>query len=161
LSTWLQQSGAPQVSPNPVITLSTGVRPASKHNAGRSADRGVSSAGFRTTVHGGQHRAQFPAAINNGKFHGMICATTPSVPCAYKRGTAHLRIGHGDGDGVAFDLGCPACHVVEQIRSQGYVGSPRHSNGLAVVERFQLREFLKILENQIADFPQNLAARRR
>ena len=62
---------------------------------------------------------------------------------------------------MAFDLGGPACHVVEQIRSQGYVGGPRHSNGLTVVERFQLREFFEILENQIADLPQNLAARRR
>src|ERR1022692_1299632 len=73
-------SGAPQVSPNPVITLSTpGGKPASKHScASRSADSGVSSAGFSTTVQPAASTGpNFQAAISSGKFHGMICATTP------------------------------------------------------------------------------------
>src|SRR5271156_1551995 len=74
LSTWLwAASGAPHVSPKPVITLSTpGGRPASKHScASRNAESGVSSAGFNTTVQPAVSTGpNFQAAISKGKFHG-------------------------------------------------------------------------------------------
>src|ERR1700692_4117310 len=81
LSTWLcAANGAPQDSPKPVTTLSTpGGKPASRHScASRSDDRGVSSAGFNTTVQPAVNTGpNFQAAISKGKFHGIICATTP------------------------------------------------------------------------------------
>ncbi len=40
---------------------------------------GVCSAGLRTTqLPAARAGASFHAAISNGKFHGMICPTTPS-----------------------------------------------------------------------------------
>src|ERR1700742_3520632 len=74
LSTWLcAANGAPQVSPNPVSTFSTpGGRPAARHScARRTADNGVSSVGFKTTVQPAVSTGpNFQAAISSGKFHG-------------------------------------------------------------------------------------------
>jgi hypothetical protein len=44
-----------------------------------NADSGVCSAGLRTIVHpAASAGATFHAAISSGKFHGMICAATPT-----------------------------------------------------------------------------------
>ena len=59
-------SGAPQVSPKPVMTLTTpfGRPTSSNHFATSSTVSGVCSAGFRTQVH--------PAAIAGASFHAAI-----------------------------------------------------------------------------------------
>ena len=47
-------------------------------SASNNAVKGVVSAGLRTTVFpAAKAGAIFHAAINNGKFHGVICPTTP------------------------------------------------------------------------------------
>jgi hypothetical protein len=66
--------------PKPLTTLST---PGGRHLAASSANSrivaGVCSAGLSTTqLPAASAGASFHAAINSGKFHGMICPTTPS-----------------------------------------------------------------------------------
>src|SRR5699024_5768528 len=75
---WLTNS-AP-VSPKPVTTLNTpSGKPASCVNfAIYKAESGVCSAGFKIIVQPVASAAPiFQAAINNGKFHGIIRPTTP------------------------------------------------------------------------------------
>ena len=73
-------SAAPAVSPKPGTTLTTpsGTPASAISSASRSAVSGVCSAGLSTTqlpvVSAGP---SFHAAISSGKFHGMICPTTP------------------------------------------------------------------------------------
>src|ERR1044071_5231654 len=87
-------SGAPQVSPNPVMTLTTpGGSPTSVIQlANSSAVSGVCSAGFSTQVHpAASAGASFHAAINNGKFQGIICAATPIGSLSVRQiGRAHV-----------------------------------------------------------------------
>jgi ParB family chromosome partitioning protein len=71
-------------------------------------------------------------------------------------GARHVR--HRDVDRVALDLGGPAGHVVEQVRRQRHVGGERDADRLAVVERLQLGELLGILENEVADLPDEPAS---
>ena len=48
----------------------------------RSAVSGVCSAGFITTVQPDASAGpSFHACISSGKFHGMICPTTPTGSC--------------------------------------------------------------------------------
>ncbi|MCY1223383.1 hypothetical protein D9M72_355070 [compost metagenome] len=48
-------------------------------SASTMIDSGVCSAGFSTTqLPAARAGASFQAAISSGKFHGMICPTTPS-----------------------------------------------------------------------------------
>ena len=54
-----------------------------------------------------------------------------------------------NGNRVSFDLGGPAGHVAEQIGREGHVGDARDRERLAVVERFELREFFQVLFDQI------------
>lgn len=69
------------VYPNPVTILTTpGGKPASLNNwANLKAERGVYSAGFKTTVQP-VHKAgaNFQTAINKGKFQGIINPQTPT-----------------------------------------------------------------------------------
>ena len=70
-------------APSPVTTLSTpGGSPAScASSANSSAVSGVNSAGLSTTVlPAASAGAIFHASISSGKFHGMICPTTPTGP---------------------------------------------------------------------------------
>ena len=71
----------PAVRPGPTTTLTTpSGRPASSaSSAKRSAVRGVSSAGFSTTVlPAASAGASFQEAIVRGKFQGVISPTTPT-----------------------------------------------------------------------------------
>ena len=63
--------------------------PASRTISARTiAVRGVVSAGLRTSVFpAASAGASFHAAINSGKFHGIICAATP-IGCALRPGNA-------------------------------------------------------------------------
>ena len=74
-------SAAPAVSPKPGTTFSTPAgNPASAASSPkRSAVSGVCSAGLSTTVFPqASAGATFHAAIDRGKFHGMIAPTTPT-----------------------------------------------------------------------------------
>jgi hypothetical protein len=79
-SSWAAKA-APAVSPNPVTTFTTpsGMPASAISWASSSAVSGVCSAGLSTTqlpvVRAGP---SFHAAISSGKFHGMICPTTPT-----------------------------------------------------------------------------------
>ena len=67
--------------PGPTTTLITpsGMPASSASSAKRSAESGVSSAGFSTTVlPAASAGPSFHAAIASGKFHGTISPTTPS-----------------------------------------------------------------------------------
>ena len=72
-------SGLPASGPNPVMIFIT---PAGSTSLIKSIKTkiptGVCSAGFITTVQpAAMAGASFHVAINMGKFHGMICPTTP------------------------------------------------------------------------------------
>jgi hypothetical protein len=74
-------SAAPVVSPKPVTTFTTpsGTPASAISPASRSAVSGVCSAGLRITVLPVVRAGpSFQAAISSGKFHGMICPTTPT-----------------------------------------------------------------------------------
>src|SRR5882724_1727196 len=62
-----------------MLTTPSG-KPASRINSPRRRmESGVCSAGFRTTVQPEANAGpSFHAAINSGKFHGIICPTTPT-----------------------------------------------------------------------------------
>ena len=69
------------VEPSPVTMLTTpgGTCAWRQTSAKRSAVSGVVSAGFSTTVFPhASAGAIFHASIRSGKFHGTICAATPS-----------------------------------------------------------------------------------
>src|SRR5207249_1601479 len=87
---------APASSPRPGRMLSTpsGSSASCSSSASRSALSGVSSDGLRTTLlpHASAG-AIFHAAIKSGKFHGMICPTTPTGSRDTVKRTA--RRGHG------------------------------------------------------------------
>ena len=76
----LLASGLPASTPKPLTMFSTpsGSRsPISWANS--RIEAGVCSAGLRTTqLPAAIAGASFQVAISSGKFHGMICATTPS-----------------------------------------------------------------------------------
>jgi len=77
-SGWLTR--AAPVSPKPVTIFTTpGGNPASTTNsANLKIDKGVYSAGFKTTVFPQQSEgANFQTAISIGKFHGTISPQTP------------------------------------------------------------------------------------
>src|SRR5436190_1490952 len=68
------------VRPSPVTMLTTpgGSSACRSTSQNRSADSGVVSAGFRTTVFpAASAGAIFQASISSGKFHGLICPATP------------------------------------------------------------------------------------
>ena len=101
----------------------------------------------------------FHAAISSGKFHGMIWPTTPmrlAQGVGVEVGAG--RVGHRDIDGVALDLGGPAGHVVEQVGGQRHVGRLSHRERLAVVQGLQLGQLFDVLEDQVADPPDDPAA---
>ena len=79
-SLWAARA-APAVSPKPGTTFTTpsGMPASAMSPARRSAVSGVCSAGLSTTqLPAASAGPSFHAAISSGKFHGMICPTTPS-----------------------------------------------------------------------------------
>ena len=63
------------------------------------------------------------------------------------------RVGHTDRNGVALDLRGPAGHVMEQVGGQRHVGDARDGAGLAVVQRLQLGQFIRVFQDEVADAP--------
>ena len=70
----------PASTPKPLTTLSTpGGSRSAISSISSMIDAGVCSAGFSTTaLPAASAGASFQVAIRIGKFHGMICPTTPS-----------------------------------------------------------------------------------
>src|SRR5579875_2228203 len=60
------------------------------------------------------------------------------------------------GNDIPFDLGCPARHIPEQIDGEGNIGDTGNRQGFAVIQRFELRELLAVLLNEIGQ-PGNAA----
>ena len=87
----LLASGLPASTPKPLTMLSTPSGSRSPTSCANSRiDTGVCSAGLSTTqLPAASAGASFQVAISSGKFHGMICATTPE------------RLVEVVGDGVA------------------------------------------------------------
>ena len=76
----LEASGLPASTPKPLTMLTTpaGSRSPMSSKSTRM-ETGVCSAGFRTTaLPAARAGASFHTAMRIGKFHGMICPTTPS-----------------------------------------------------------------------------------
>ena len=63
------------------------------------------------------------------------------------------RVGHRQRDRVALDLVGPAGHVLEQLGGQRHIDRAGDADRLAVVEGFQLGELLQVLEDQVAEPP--------
>ena len=76
----LDASGLPASAPNPWTTLITPLgRISAISSMNAMIATGVCSAGLRTTVFpAATAGANFHVAMSNGKFHGIICPTTPS-----------------------------------------------------------------------------------
>ena len=76
----LDASGLPASTPNPLTTLTTPAGSRSPISDIRyRIEAGVCSAGLSTTaLPAASAGASFQAPIRIGKFHGMICPTTPS-----------------------------------------------------------------------------------
>ena len=76
----LEASGLPASTPKPLTMLST--PPGSRSpisSASTRIETGVCSAGLSTTqLPAASAGASFHTAMRMGKFHGMICPTTPS-----------------------------------------------------------------------------------
>ena len=89
----------------------------------------------------------------------MICPTTPNR-LSHGKGVKLRagRIRHADWNCIALDLRRPAGHVLEQVGGQRHVGHARHRARFAVVQRLQLRQFIGVLEDEVADAPDQLAA---
>src|SRR5215212_5860305 len=66
-----------------------------------------------------------------------------------------------DRDRLALELRRPAGHVVEHVGRQGYVCGLGHGLRLAVVDGFERGEFVRVLQDQVADLVQEASARRR
>ena len=73
-------SGLPASRPKPLTTLSTpGGNRSPMTSISTRIEAGVCSAGFITTqLPAASAGASFHTAISSGKFHGMICPTTPN-----------------------------------------------------------------------------------
>jgi len=65
---------------------------------------------------------------------------------------AHQR--HREIHGRAFDLGRPACHVAQEVDCKGHIHVARHHHRLAVVERLDFGELLRVGLDQIGKFQQ-------
>src|ERR1700739_1224228 len=89
----------------------------------RSAESGVCSAGFSTTVQPvASAGPSFQAAISRGKFHGMSCLTTPTGSRRVGEIFRPRCVGNREGDGVALNLGGPSRHVAKQVDGERNVG---------------------------------------
>ena len=75
-----------------MLTTPAGNPAASIISANFNAVKEVVSAGFNTTVFPAANAgAIFQAAINNGKFHGIICPATPS-DSTFRLGNAYSNL---------------------------------------------------------------------
>src|ERR1700693_2088318 len=123
-----------------MLTTPSGNPASCNSSPSRSAESGVCSAGFSTTVHPAASAGpSFHAAMSSGKFHGMICPTTPTGSrTGYGRNFAGRS--RGERNGVAFDLGGPTGVVAHVLDAQRDIRDAGDGQWLAVIQRFELRE---------------------
>ena len=70
------------------------------------------------------------------------------------------RVGHRDGDRVAFDFGRPPRHVPEEVHGQRHIRHSGHADRLPVVERLQLGEFFQVRFDKVGELPDKSSALR-
>src|SRR5438445_1866848 len=63
------------------------------------------------------------------------------------------RVGNGDRNRIALDLGGPARHVAKQVRGQGHVGCFRDAERLSIVETLDVAELFSVSLQQIGELP--------
>ena len=160
-SSWAARA-APAVSPKPVTTFTTpSGMPASAMSWARK-QRGQRRLLGRLEHHAvarGQGRAELPRGHQQREVPRDDLADDAdrlAQRVGVEVGAWH--VGHRDVDRVALDLGGPAGHVVEQVRRQRHVRAARHADRLAVVERLELGELLGVLEDEVADLPDEAAS---
>src|SRR6516162_119862 len=66
--------------------------------------------------------------------------------------------GEGKRDGGTSDLRRPSTHVAEHVDRKRHVGRASDGDGLAVVDRFDLGEFVAVFLEQFGKLPQQFAA---
>ena len=98
-----------------------------------------------------QGRAQLPGRHQQRKIPGNDLANHANrLPGRIAEELAAGQVRHGNGKGLAVDLGGPTGHIAEEIDGQRDVGRPGDCQRLAIVERFQFRELVGVLLQQIA-----------
>ena len=141
------------------------VRDARLGDQAREADRGQRRLLGRLHHHGvarGQRRPELPRGHQQREVPGDDLADDADRLAQRVGVEVRARhVGHRDVDRVALDLGRPAGHVVEQVRRQRDVRAEGDGVGLAVVQALELRQLLGVLEDQVADAPDDPAALRR
>jgi hypothetical protein len=106
----------------------------------------------------GQGRRDFPDRQEQRKIPGNDRGDHADR-LAQRVGEVLARRGdRGDRDGGALDLRRPAGHVAEEVGAERHVGGARDRQRLAVVERLEHRELFEVLEHQVAQLVNDLAA---
>jgi hypothetical protein len=94
----------------------------------------------RDLPHGHQQR-EVPRDDGADHAHRLAAGEAEELPVAHQR--------HRQLHRAAFDLGGPAGHVADEVDGQGHVHVARHGHRLAVVDGFQLGEFLGVGFQQV------------
>ena len=115
---------------------------------------GVSSEGLRTTEQPqARAGATFQAAVCNGKFQGTMARDHAH---RFAQGVVEVRAIHRNG--LAVEFAHPAGVVVEAIGRGGDVGAGGLAEGLAGLLGDELGELVAVLQEEIADVPQDALA---
>ena len=144
----------PTIDPLPTTTLITpsGIPASSASSASRSAESGVSSAGFSTTV--------FPVASAGPSFQeAMLTREVPGHDQAddAERLPERERLAAGDRDRLAVVLVDGAGVEVEDLRDHAHLAA-RARDRLADVARLDPRQLLRVLLDQRRQPPQQPGA---
>ena len=110
-------------------------------------------------ISSGERRREFPRGHEQRKIPRNDLADDADRLAQRERvKLAAGRVGHADGNGVAFDLGRPAGHVMEQVGGERHVRHARDRARFAVIQRFDFGEFIRVFEDEVADAPDEFAA---
>ena len=157
-------NAAPAVSPSPVTILTTPCGEAGfldQFAQRRRAQRRLLGRLEHDGAARRQGRAEFPGGHQEGEVpRDDLPDHADRLAGRVAEELAAGHIGHGDGKGLAVDLGGPAGHVAEEVHGQWDVGRPGHGQRLAVVERFQFGELVGVFFQQVAQLPDQTAALR-
>ena len=92
----------------------------------------------------GQCRAPFPGHHQHGKIPGNnLAADSDGFP------TRAAEVVAADGDRVALNFVGPATVVAQTVDDERQVSGARIADGFAIVERFEGRQFVEVLFDQI------------
>ena len=110
-------------------------------------------------ITGGKSRSEFPRGHEKREIPGNDLADdTDGFAQSKSMKPRAGRIGNADWDGVPFDLGGPTCHVMKEVGRKRNIRHARDSARFAIIERFDFGEFIRVLEDQIANPPDEFAA---